>query len=70
MDPISNNYYIHSNNQPLSGLEEYPVEHNTNNEVNSGIMNYLKQCVMHSVEIPGCINHLFGFDNETCSICF
>lgn len=62
MDPISNNYYIHSNNQPLNGLEVYSVEHNTNNEVNSGFMNYLKQCVMHSVEIPGCINHLFGFD--------
>ena len=62
MDPISNNYYIHSNNQPLNGLEEYPVAHNTYNEVNSGIMNYLKQCVMHSLEIPGCINHLFGFD--------
>jgi len=62
MDPISNNYYIHSNIQPLNGLEVYPVEHYTNNEVNSGFVNYFKQCLMHSVEIPGCINHLFGFD--------
>jgi hypothetical protein len=62
MDSIYNNNYIHSNIQPLNGLEVYPVEHNTNNEVNSGFVNYFKQCLMHSVEIPGCINHLFGFD--------